>query len=548
MKKCIKKTAVCTLAAVMAAASFAGCGSKGGDTSAAKGTTTSAKDKNGKMTISVLGIDWGFGPKENNDMEKYYEKMFDVNLDIEWVNYEDYDQKVNTMIASDSIPDVIQVSKMGNGSYYYPIFTQAVDAGSFVDMKKYLFDGGKGIAETNAVMKNWDQSFWDQANYKDGIYILPRSIAEKGQYSGLMVRKDMMDKYGYDKEPTTTDELKDWLINFSKAATKGEGRKIYGLDFFGEKFMDDRIKAFATAFTGQTDWTVDADGNYQYMQFSDKYIDFLNFMKDLYDGGALDPEFALNNSDTSNWKNGNSVAYLGAWYNWNQSEDRVSNRIFEASVDEKAQAWCMMPVKGPEGYAISPNYTDIDSCIAISSKCSDDKIKKILEVFNGTEEKYPGYNDLMMNGIEGTHYKKLSDGSIDTSSGDFSKKRQNDYVGGWNQIFLKKDPDQVAESFELAGARKSSDASIARAKELKTFITSDLEKTKMQNATQNLQSDTYNKQWSVLTDNVDTMCTQYVMGQIGEKDWKSFVKGLIDSDDYKAIVKEFKKSAAALEK
>ena len=229
-------------------------------------------------------------------------------------------------------PDVIQVSKQGNGSYYYPIFTQAVDAGVFVDMTPYLFDNGNGIAETNAVMKNWDDAMWAQTKYKDGIYILPRSKAESGQNSGIEVRKDLMEKYGFTEEPTTMDELKDFLIGLSKAASEGEGKKIYGLEFYddGKKgFMNDYIKAFAIAFTGQTDWAVDENGDFQYMQFQDSYIDFLNWMKDLYDAGAIDPEFALNNSDTSKWKAGNSVAFLSAWYNWNQSADLTSNKIFD---------------------------------------------------------------------------------------------------------------------------------------------------------------------------------------------------------------------------
>lgn len=542
MRQCIKKAAVCTMAMVMAASTLAGCGGKS-DAKSAKGTTTkTSESKNGNMTISVLGIDWGFGPSQNSAMEKYWEKMLGVNLDIEWVNYEDYDQKVNTLISTDSMPDVVQISKLTNGSYYYPIFTQAIDAGSFVDLTKYLFNNGKGIAETNAVMKNWDQTFWDQAKYKDGTYILPRSKAELGQNSGLMVRRDLMKKYGYEKEPATMDELKDWLIGLSQAATKGEGKKVYGLDFFGEKFMDDRLKAFATAYTGQSDWAKDADGNFQYMQFQDSYIDFLNFMKDLYDAGAIDPEFALNNSDTSSWKAGNSVGYLAAWYNWNQSADKTSNKIFDANVPDTDEAWCLMPVKGPKAYAVSPNYTDIDSCIAISAKCSDAKIKKILEVFNGTEETYAGYDSIMQNGVEGVHYKKEADGTINTT-GKFEKPRQAGYVGGWNQIFLKKDADQVADSFKRDGSNAASAESQKRAQDLKDFITSNLSESKITNAAQNLHSDTYDKQWSVLTDNVDSMCTQYVMGKIDEKAWKDFVKGLVNSDDYKAIQKEFKAAA-----
>ena len=54
-----------------------------------------------------------------------------MDLDIEWVSYQDYDQKLNTLIAADSQPDVIQINKVG-GAYYYPILTQAIDAGQFV--------------------------------------------------------------------------------------------------------------------------------------------------------------------------------------------------------------------------------------------------------------------------------------------------------------------------------------------------------------------------------------------------------------------------------
>ena len=66
----------------------------------------------------------------------------------------------------------------------------------------------------------------------------------------------------------------------------------------------------------------------------------------------------------------------------------------------------------------------------------------------------------------------------------------------------------------------------------------------MTNAIQNLQSATYDNTWNVLTDDVDTMCAQYVMGQIGEEEWKSFVQGIVESSDYQTIQQEFKEAAA----
>lgn len=559
MKK--KKVMALALTTAMAVGLLGGCGSAG-DTpangSSAAGSSSEAASSEAsaeggsqaaadgeRMSISVLGIDWGYGPLTGSEMEMYWEDMFNVDLEIEWVNYQDYTQKLNTLIAAGSQPDVTQIYAVNN-SYYYPIFTQAIDAGQFVDLTPYLFEGDNALAQTNAVMKNWSESFWEQATYNGGVYILPRSKSEPAKNSGIMVRKDLMEKYGYEDEPATMDEFKEWLINFSKEASEGEGQKIYALEWFGDDFMNDRIKAFAIAFTGQTDWTVDAGGNFQYMQFNDKYIDFLNWMKELYDAGVLDPEFALNNSDTSKFKAGNSIALLNAWYNFNQSEDLTSNKIFDKSLPDTYKAWELMPIEGPETYTISPNATDVDSCIAISANCPEEKIQKILEVFNGTEEQYPGYNVLMSDGVEGIHYALLEDGTRDSTTDEtMGQKRTEGYVGAWNQIFLKTDANQIQDKFMRTGAKRSSDENIQRATQVKEFIVDYLDETGMMNAISNLQSDTYNKQWTILTDDVNTMCTQYVMGQITQDQWKTFVDGIVNSADYKAIQEEFKAAATA---
>jgi len=565
MKK--KKVLALMLAAVMAAGTLGGCGDSGesqqtggsgSQESSSEQSSEESSQESGeesseessdeqassgeRMTITVLGIDWGYGPSSDSEMEQYWEDMFDVNLEIEWVNYNDYPQKLNTLIASNSQPDVTQIMSTNN-TFYYPIFTQAIEAGNFVDMTSYIFDGDNALAKTNAVMKNWPQSFWDQATFNGGIYILPRSNSELAKESGIMVRRDLMRKYGFEEEPKTMDELKDWIIGLSKAATEGEGQKVYGIEFWGEDFMHAKVKAYATAFTGQTDWGIDENGEFQYIQFNPKYIDFLNWMKDLYDAEAIDPEFALGNDTTSKFKAGNSVTFLNAWYNFNQSADLTSNKIFDKSTPDTYEAWELMPVQGPEAYAVTPNATDIDSCIAISSACSEEKIQKIMEVFNGTEEAYPGYDTLMKDGVEGVHYTLLEDGTRDTSAEGMGEKRTAGYVGAWNQIFLKKDVDQVTDKFMRDGAKRASDESIARVQEVKDFIVNYMEESGLKNEITNLQSETYNNQWTMPTDDVNNMCTQYVMGQIGETEWKTFVDGIVNSDEYKAIQAEFKASA-----
>lgn len=167
-----------------------------------------------------------------------------------------------------------------------------------------------------------------------------------------------------------------------------------------------------------------------------------------------------------------------------------------------------------------------------------------MEVFNGTEEAYPGYDDTMKYGVEGIHYNVLEDGTKDNNSTDELKQKNTEgYVGAWNQIFLKTDQNQIKDKFMRDGAKRASDENIARAEEIKAFIQENLAETGMKNATMNLQSATYDNQWSILTDDVNTMATQYVMGQIDEATWTSFVQGIVDSADYKAIQAEFKAAA-----
>lgn len=217
MKK--KKVLALLLTAVMAAGTLSGCGDSGesqqssgsqestqeqsseeqsseesGEESSEEGGEQQASNGE-RMTISVLGIDWGYGPSPDSEMEQYWEDLFDVNLEIEWLNYNEYPKKLNSLISTNSQPDVTQIISTNN-TFYYPIFTQAIEAGNFLDMTPYIFEGDNALAKTNAVMKNWPQTFWDQATYNGGIYILPRSNAELAKESGIMVRRDLMKKYG----------------------------------------------------------------------------------------------------------------------------------------------------------------------------------------------------------------------------------------------------------------------------------------------------------------------------------------------------------------
>ena len=47
-----------------------------------------------------------------------------MTSNIQWVNYNDYNEKDNAMIIAGATPDVIQINKT-DGAYYYPLLTKA---------------------------------------------------------------------------------------------------------------------------------------------------------------------------------------------------------------------------------------------------------------------------------------------------------------------------------------------------------------------------------------------------------------------------------------
>lgn len=522
MRNLKKKTAV-LMAGAMAATVFSSYGT---------GRQVQAAEE--PETITVMGIDWGYGPKQDSEMEKYWEEKFGVNFEIDWVSYQDYAEKLNTLMASgksEDIPDVIEIRASNNGGYYYPVFAQAVDAGMFVNMDQYLFE--EGMAESNEVMKEWPERIWENTKYKGHTYILPRSTAEVAPNSGLCVRRDLMKEYGFEEEPETMEELKEWLLGLSKASG------LYALEFSTPDFMAANVAAFATAFTGQGQWGIDAEGNYVYQPFAEGYTDFLNWMKDLYDAGAIDPEFILNQTEVSSWRGGKAVGHLNAWYNWNQSEDKTTNKIFDKNLPDTYETWCLMPVKGPKGYAVNMDSFGFGEAIAINANCSEEKVRKIMDIFNQTGEEYM---DVMLNGVEGIHYDMV-DGKR-TISDEQKTARQEGYVGGWNQIFLKGNIDVVQQKFI---DKNCSQEFIDRAYALKEATEKDVEEMKLTSPTNNLISETYNNTWSTLIADCNDMIAQYVMGQIDLDTWNSYVEGIVTSSDYQAINEEFKAAAAEKE-
>lgn len=493
---------------------------------------TTSGDSSQPLKLTAMCISWGTEPPKNGVYEQDFEKRTNTTLDVTWVPYQSYKDKANLLMASNNVPDVMQVMAQ-NGNVFYPQVVQAVKQGIFQDLTPYLRTNG--YIKKNPVLKNWPDIAWEACSLGGKIYAMPRQAQPVASNAGVIVRKDIMQKAGIATEPTTMDELGDFIIRMSKAGN------MYGLQFSRPDFDSTDVKAFAVAFTGVQDWGVDGKGNFFYQSFMPEYDNFLTWMKKLYDVKAIDPEFTLNQTDNSDFTKGKSATKMNTWWNWDQSADGVSKKFFNANVTDEARVWCLLPPKGTKAHAVGITAGILQYPLLASSKVSKAEMPRLIEALNGHTDN--DFQNFLTHGYPDQDYT-LADGKY-TVSADQQKHKNANAVGTWYMLFLERDPDYITDKFGNANA---SAENIARAKEIASAADKDYKEEKISMPQLGIDSSTYDSKWSTLTKDLNDNRAKVVMGKMSLSQWDAYVKGITESSDYKAILKEYKDASAAAKK
>jgi putative aldouronate transport system substrate-binding protein len=475
------------------------------------------------MKVSFTGIAWGNGAEENGLVEQEFEKMLNLDMMVNWIPNTDYQARVNVMMATNNTTDVVQVMPL-MGKFYYPQVVQAVRNGLFYDLAPYVIDNG--FKNANAIMKNWPDIIWENSRFDGALYLLPRRLNDIASQSAVYYRKDLFRQYGL-TEPTSIQELGQFFIDMSKRSG------LYGTAFSSDD-VDASFKSIAVAFTGVEDWGVDANGNFFFASFMPEYKDFLGWVKNLYDQGAIDPEFALNQIKTSSFEDGMSATRIKNWRDWNQSEDLVTTKWFAVHVPIGAEVWGFGPVMGPKAPMISiGDGSGMNQPVMISKKFPEQNLDRLLQALCRDDQDYLWF---LHYGLEGTHYTMV-DGQPSAITDDQKAEKNKGYVGGWNQILLDEDPDYINSKFERA---HSSAAVIAQAEKMKTDGERLIQEYNLTNPILTLNSETYSSRWTNITKDLNANRVRVAMGQMSFNEWDAYVKGIVDSADYQKILTEFK--------
>lgn len=214
--------------------------------------------------------------------------QYNIDLTFDVIAKDNYQEKLNVMIASESFPDIIEstgIARMG----------EAVDAGLILPLSEMI--------ENDPLWSTVDKSKFSQFTYQGEIYGLPVVIDRP---TVIHYREDWLARLNL-ALPTTIDELYEVLRAFTFDDPDGNGKQdTFGISFnstFGQTqpvwflflpgvptkdcgfYLDEEAKEVRNVFQLKEDMTT-----------------ALTWLKGLYDDGILDPEFVLDNSSTEESK------------------------------------------------------------------------------------------------------------------------------------------------------------------------------------------------------------------------------------------------------
>ncbi|CAI6084504.1 extracellular solute-binding protein [Cohnella sp. JJ-181] len=262
-----------------------------GSTASASSPSSTSADQKDPVTIKMFNRVNADVVIDKNPVVEEAGKLANVKLEIEAPPINNYVDKLQVVMASGDLPDLIyNWGTAGNGA----------DA----NMEKWAQNGlleplDDKIANYPNLMKNITPEMWDAVkSVNDGkTYIIPRTNVVN--HWGYMINQQWLDKLGL-KAPTNLEEFTNVARAFAKNDPDGNGKAdTYGLSLSGPDLGRNTIWNATNFLTAAFDLPVvdgvkDTDGQYKIREKMSGYIPYLTYLKQLNDEKLIDPEFLIN--------------------------------------------------------------------------------------------------------------------------------------------------------------------------------------------------------------------------------------------------------------
>lgn len=259
------------------------------------------------VTIKIWTLNRHDADYMNSVITKFNEENPDIVVEYQ-VYTENFEQAVDMAFATNDVPDIL----FDGGS----IYSKYIGQGKFEPLDSYISDEMKEHFGDDAFLEGINM-------YEGSIYSLPAI----GTTARLIYNKDIFERAGITKVPTTVDEMADAAIQISEKL-KDEG--VYGFAA--------NLKSPSSALNRSVDFILmRSGGNYRGYDFTTGSYDFMPYkeileayQKMFTEGGAFPGCESLDIDPLrSQFANGK----IGMYISWTHSEPGVYESQFPTTED-----------------------------------------------------------------------------------------------------------------------------------------------------------------------------------------------------------------------
>lgn len=507
---------------VMVGTVFTGCGASTPKTTGSSGSTnneTASDSGNGgseskssqeapleiHMTVRLFDQ----VPDMNNSYWREYQKRTNTKLIVEWIPDGDYATKLNLILASNQIPEVL-VANCSN-DLNNPIFINAVKNGAFWDLTDILGDFSKYPNLKNNVAPD----AWVTSRVLGRIYGVPQSRPQV--QSAPIIREDLLEEAGVEM-PTTMNGLLDAM----EAVLKKHPNMV-GLVSKQNMFINSS-GGLASAFGTDTP-TYNDEGGLIYSKLTPQFTKFIEWLREAYKRGLLPKEFSVMKPTQAVelFQSGSAVVLVNEAMRWCYPFTQTLQKVKK---DAKAQF--VPPLEGDPGkYAITKS-TGVADSMFIASTVSKEKMLRILDYFEKTTTQE--YYDLTAYGVEGIHYNIVNGYKVVTPLHD----KELGSSAPWQVLplaynpYMKLDSVTSPEEYNIAQRKRFADLGYEEKGILDPFSVA--------------TSQTWISVWPKYQQEWAAKCVQAVMGQISIEEYQQYVDKINSDPEIKKAYQEFAQS------
>ncbi|WNQ14006.1 extracellular solute-binding protein [Paenibacillus aurantius] len=372
--------------------------------------------------------------REEDPIRQMMEKAVNVDFNMIIPPADQKVTKLNTMIASGDIPDMIFMPDRGTAVQYY-------EQGILADLDSYIKD-------YPALQSRFKPEEWEAMKYKGKTIGTPGYEFVNG-ISSWWIRNDWLTKLGL-KAPTNPDELLTVMKAFTFNDPDGNGKNdTYG--FVAGIGKDGNLSgAWGMIFWmfGVNPNVVDmVNGKLTFDNTDSRMQEALAYIKTMLDAKVVDPDWVTINDGTANDKKMYS-GKVGILINdWRRMETNTQQAMKEVSGE--IPDWIVFPpVKGPHGDQTVGLKSFQNNSWAISKTAAKDpeKVKRILALLQywyTDKDFYPWANY----GIKGIHWD-LADGKIQRLTDNLNNRElMNKYIWTSNYALSRRADDALYFNF-----------------------------------------------------------------------------------------------------